>query len=1249
MADDFNVDNAVAVSDSPQGSSPVSTNFNVDNAVPVDASEHGQTPYDSFKQASSAQTTQDPTQTKQTTEVANKTPLNANKGQPDKALDPKEHGTVQGPTGYPDEGLLNGFIHSTEGAAWNMIAKPILGMKDPDVDKYLSDIEKQHPIAATIAGTAPYIATAPFFPEGLVGVSANFGAVSGLTALGKSRTEDALKPLSGKILDVAEETAKGASFGPIWHYSAPLGWVGKALTRGTGTTTLSSIYGNNIVESFKQGGVVTALSLIFENPALANTALGRGVIAKTNKDVYESMFGGELSSRVAQTSKPVKIDINSDPGTIKKGILDAVNIMTKRIFPGPNIASATVKLPDGIQIHGTSHDDALEKIGLTQKDGKTTEGKDYIAGFTVIDPNGKTRFITREESKQEPFNLPTGHSEDVPGLNESKFAPVPEPLKIVNPETLKGLNEEGKFDVNLIPGAAEAAEILDRSGKELKERFRAPAIGEEAKYTAQVLRAQLGDMARANDQLEVAHREVKKFFDKADQKSIIDTYTRAERGEKQDTPELQKIYDNLQQELRDEADKVRALGTGKLEEAIENYLPHAWVDPKKAGKILAQIFGKRPFEGPKSFLKKRTINDFAEGIEAGLEPVSWNPADLTMLKIREMRKYVMAQNTKAALKSQGLRKFVRIGGEVPDGWVKIKDNAEEVRSINDSGEMVVRGTYYTQPDAARIIDNYLSPGLQGKSYIYDMYRGAGNTLNQFQLGISAFHLGFTSMDATISKFALGLNKLSSGDFAGGIKELGKAPFAPITNIMQGRELLQAWYGKDMGSLTNTIAELMAAGGGRAKMDKFYATGAKDSMQKALKEGKIVTASMKVPFYIIEQMARPIMEYIVPRQKMGVFMDMMKMEMERNPGISHQELRGIAQRAWDSVDNRMGQVVYDNLFWDRTTKDLAMASVRSLGWNLGTIRELGGGVKDVFGNVDDVIHGRGTKMSYRTAYVMALPIVTGLYGAIYQYLHTGKGPQELKDYYFPKNGAIDNKGQEARVSLPTYMKDIYHYKTDPVQTVINKFSPVNNAVMEMITNKDFYGTQIRNMDDPAIQQILDESKFMASQFLPFGFRNLGKDTRTSSGSKIEPFIGITPAPYDINMTAAEKEAYELEKGKIPVGSRTKEQAKHSQAKSKLRSAYMASKDPEPLTAAVDEGVISAKEKRQLVKEAGMSNLQRMTQHLTFEEVEHIMKKANENEKPELQKILDKKRAGKRKSGTWTSDEEDMYAKSFDSKE
>lgn len=1346
MSNDFNPENAVAVNETSQGSTPVDMGtFTIENSSPVDTNNQGQSPWDSFKQAPSA--TESPVESSKDKVSPDVQP----KDKPLKETAPgKKEATSKGnPTGvafdqnlsYPHESFLNATTHLAEGAIWNSLAAPF--HKDqPDMDQYLKNLETKHPIASVIGGTAPFVAAAPFIPESLVPniyarLAAQFGAIGLTQKLGE--VKDQQKPLLEKTKEIAAETAKQAAFAPVFAKAQVLKILDRpfatALARSGiiagGTGVMSTVFGENITEAFKQGGVYGVLSLLMESPHLAKTVIGRGVSAK--------------------------VGINPEAPDVAQQAHDKAVEMAKEI-PGidkPQIIAAAIKLNDGTEIHGATHEDALNKINQSKEglpkvsfkedsklphnkvilDSKGNEigkitvpksmpeeggfnldinpdlqgkgygvsalkeafdqgvdfihgdvGKDnveaqkwwlnrgaklnktsdgnfklsldkkdfnqsaYKKGFAVQNPDGSFKFIDQEQSKQAPFNLPNGEASDVKGLVESKFMPQAPEIKIVNPNTLSLMeNNEGKMDVNLIPGVAETAEVLQKSHAELREKFTPYEIGKEGKYAGEVLRENLGVLARNNDRLEESLLATKKFFDKATKESSLDFIHKMEEGTSQEDPHLQKIANTLRSLLDTKRNEVIDLGTGKLENWIENYFPHVWEDPNKVGSVIKRMMGKRPFEGTKSFLKKRTIPTTKEGIELGFTPVSYNPVDSVMLKVREMERYLMAHRTINALKEQGIIKFVGVGKSPLPGFVKIDDRFADVINKNDAGELVIRGKYYAQEDAARILNNYLSPGLAGKSYIYDLYRGAGNTLNQFQLGISAFHLGFTSMDATISKFALGINKLSTGNFAGATKEFVKAPFAPVTNILQGRELLQSWYGKDNGELTNTIADLMASAGGRAKMDKFYATGMKESLSKSIKEGKIATAAFKVPFYIVEQVARPIMEYIVPRQKMGVFMDIIKMELERNPNISHDQMRTIAQRAWNSVDNRMGQLVYDNLFWSRTTKDLAMASVRSLGWNLGTIREIGGGTKDIFSNVNDVIHGKATRISYRTAYVMALPIVTGLYGAIYQYLHTGQGPQEIKDYFFPKTGGIDNKGQAARISLPTYMKDLYHYTTNPVQTVLNKFSPVNNTIVEMMANKDFYGVQIRNLDDPAIQQILDESKFMASQFVPFGFRNLGRDTRKSTGSSIEPFIGITPAPYDINMTKAEKEAYEISKGKIPVGSRTKEQALHSNDKSKLRSDFMASKDQGPLNDAVDKGVITAKERKAIIKESSMTNLQRLTQHLTVEEVEHIMKKANPKETEELKQILIKKKSGKVSRGTWTSSEDEMYDKTFKSNE
>ena len=74
----------------------------------------------------------------------------------------------------------------------------------------------------------------------------------------------------------------------------------------------------------------------------------------------------------------------------------------------------------------------------------------------------------------------------------------------------------------------------------------------------------------------------------------------------------------------------------QLKEVIENYFPHIWSDPKKAVDMMKRIMGKKPLSGTKSFLRHRTIESTKVGIDMGLTPVTYNPIDLALLKLREM-------------------------------------------------------------------------------------------------------------------------------------------------------------------------------------------------------------------------------------------------------------------------------------------------------------------------------------------------------------------------------------------------------------------------------------------------------------------------------------------------------------------------------------------------------------------------------------------------------------------------------------
>jgi hypothetical protein len=953
------------------------------------------------------------------------------------------------------------------------------------------------------------------------------------------------------------------------------------------------------------------------------------------------------------------------------------------------------------------------------------------------------------------------------------------------------------------------------------------ARGVEAKNAALIMRERLAELARRGDRAQASLAVAKKFFDKRTAAANYEFINRVETGEAQALPELDAIAKVLRTLLDGRRAEVQALGKGKLQRFYENYFPHVWQRRTEAGKVFAAFFGRRPLEGGKSFLKERKYPTFADGLAAGLKPISDNPVDLVVMKTREMDRYIMAHQVLEEWKETGLAKFVDARhGHAAKGWKKVDDpigtvygqsvqqipeypnegvykaleatadnlklrrkrgfkiggpalgyagqgggvatrhgTGEEVlaheighqiefkydlsdRLINypggimaerikalrqsvtgqgpasaqarqdlkalklviarrvkikqelrdladlrggptayvrnrdekmaaivqawtgareafrrtaptvfeewekflgehaefkplrelegsmnqtgiaqpfDVGGLVIKGHWWAPEGAARILNNYLSPGLRTRSGAFRAVLGLNNVLNQFQLGMSAFHLGFTSADAAVSRAALGFEALMRGRPVAAAKAFVTTPAAPFTNALQGNKLLKEWFkpGSQGGEIGKIVDGLVAAGG-RVQMDEFYQTRIAEKMRAAFRAGNVWGGLLRAPFAGVEAVSDVIMKQVVPRQKLGVFADLARFEMERlGPNATHEQTREALAKVWDSVENRMGQMTYDNLFWNRMGKDLAMIGVRSVGWNLGTIREIGGGAIDL---VKEPVKKAGGKPpheinTHRIAYLMGLATVSAVMGAIYQYLATGKGPEEPKDYFFPRTGELDASGRPERVSLPTYVKDVYHYGTEPGRTITNKVAPIWSLFGEMLHNQDFYGNEIRNVDDPLVEQMLDAVKHVGKGFEPFGIRNLERNPAASTRSKVEQFVGITRAPAALERTGAERLATELMREQIPEGGRTHEQAARRDAEREI--AQLARQGKEYADKARDylkRGVLTERDLRDTFRDLGTPPLERTFNRLSLESALRVWEKASAEERRGLRPML-----------------------------
>ncbi len=577
------------------------------------------------------------------------------------------------------------------------------------------------------------------------------------------------------------------------------------------------------------------------------------------------------------------------------------------------------------------------------------------------------------------------------------------------------------------------------------------------------------------------------------------------------------------------------------------------------------------------------------------------------------------------------------------------------------GGMVTKGYWMAPKDAAQVINNHLRPGLAGGA-IYDFFRATGNVMNQAQLGISGFHFTFTATDASASEFALGLQRFTAaraglrspmeavkgvGEIAKGLASVGPVGVAPWEYLYRGNRILKAFH--DPGSqgkyYDDLVKHVIEAGGG-FDAGRWYTNSAVEKFWDAWHKGAALEAAWRAPLSTVEYAAKPIMSYWVPRLKLGAF-EKLAGHMVDDLGTQadpHTVRKAYAQ-AWDTVDDRMGQLRYANLHWNPVLKDLGMASVRSLGWNLGTLRQGGGGLLDAM----KATAGKGNAfqsgkfaLTPRMGYVIGLPLVIGMQGAALMYLMTGKSPKTLLDYYYPQTGKISPTGEPERISMPSYMKDIYAYGHDfpkgAVQTAGHKLHPELGMLYDMLQNKDFFGTEIRHEGDPAVRQLRDVMAYMGKEYVPFSGRNLAQrlGTQTFSetleeaakhpGVTAASFFGAVPAPKSIMQSPAERLAQEYAAAHTSQGARTKEQFERSQLRNQIVRAYQ-EKDPtasEQLQAARKSGKLSPSDIATVQSDRRKTPIQRMTKSATLEELLNIWDKADPEEKKTLRPMIANRR-------------------------
>jgi N12 class adenine-specific DNA methylase/2'-5' RNA ligase len=743
------------------------------------------------------------------------------------------------------------------------------------------------------------------------------------------------------------------------------------------------------------------------------------------------------------------------------------------------------------------------------------------------------------------------------------------------------------------------------------------------------------------------------------------------------SPKDQALARVLETAYQERKDYIDSLGTGVQKDWIENYFAHWWEHPSQARKTIMKFMGigKRPLEGKASFRKKRSIPTTSDGIAMGLTPSTWNPVRGALMKIYEMDQFIMAHQVLKVMKDSGTAKFVRAGKDAPEGWTKLDDKIGTVwrraTTIDDqkvedatydktymggkrpipsiaiedldeaSGQaLVITGHYWAPKDAAKVFNNFVSKGLSGRVALFDALRWANNNLNALQLGISAFHATVTTVNAAASDVALGIEQLSQGKpvkAAGNVLAGLALPVSLIRTMVNGIKATREYMKPGTYPEMEKEADWIARSGGRTAPSTLELSPIRKAIN-AFASGTNWEKTKALPGALLQTAIWPVLGFYVPKMKIGAFYMMAHniLEEGQKKNWTPELLRDRMQEAWDSVDNRFGQIVYENRFWPRALKDTLQLTMRSVGYTWGDVHEYGGAIVDaakIAGNVATG-HHKDARITPKIAFALSSFLCTAMLGAAGTFFCTGHLPKDPLHYLYIE----DSHGVQH--SIAGYPDQIVSFAHDPKQTALNKVAPIWSAIGQAINNQDFYHTEIRHPDDKIPAQAAEFAEWTAKQELPFsatGAAHLleergAQDSMASMiqtaihnpGPVAESFFGFNQAPAFIQNSEALNKARDYARTNAPPGTKTKEQYERTEAMHVIEDMYRSGKpDKQAIQAFKDNHVLSADDVLRAKLYSHSDPLVRAVRPLSIEQALNVYLAATDAEKKTLRLLLEGK--------------------------
>jgi hypothetical protein len=337
--------------------------------------------------------------------------------------------------------------------------------------------------------------------------------------------------------------------------------------------------------------------------------------------------------------------------------------------------------------------------------------------------------------------------------------------------------------------------------------------------------------------------------------------------------------------------------------------------------------------------------------------------------------------------------------------------------------------------------------------------------------------------------------------------------------------------------------------------------------------------------VIKPLSAPVMEFI-RRAKIGSAIrmygeDTMRAMQAKGGALTLAEKQAIGHSIMEHLNNVLGQIPREQLYFSRAIKDWMQISFAFPKWQLGSVRlaaSAGTGLAKIM-----------TKTPYSQLplreqkavnFALGAVVVHGTIMTLMNRMLAGEWPKETKDFIAARSGYMDDNGNPIRLWNPDYFRTYYSMYKAPFRWLGNTVTSPASELFHVLTNMDYWNNQIRNPNDPFLRQAVQVGWHELGQMVPFSIQARNRMVEQMPEhpylATAASFMGVQPSPRSLSQTSTQNMADEISRTKY--GSMTPEKQEDVAAKRRVIESLKAGKDAAP----EDMAVLSPQQQRGLMK-------------------------------------------------------------------